>query len=158
MEITDRLPPLRDDLKLVADMRAGGKPSFRTLHDPVRNRFFRFGPLESEILKYWPKGQANTVLECVNTRTPYRVTPDAIFQLLRFFRQNLLLSPADDETRKRLLVSERRQFKLWSWFFHHYLYIRLPLFHPDRFLFLYLPEFDLRLRPLETRVSFSFPS
>ena len=58
----------------------------------------------------------------------------------RFLAQNSLLTTSDMQATKNLM----QQFKngktsLWQWLLHHYLFFKIPLFRPDKFLQALLP-------------------
>jgi len=146
------LPPLRDDLKLIPSIQNSGAHAFETLYDPVRNRFFRLGPLEFELIKHWPQGNPEAVIAGVNATTPYQVTPATVQKLLHFLMENCLLAPTNPEIRRRLQFLCRRKQSIGSWLLHHYLYFRIPLIHPDRFLTRTLPL----ARLLATRTALYF--
>ncbi len=53
MDPLERLPPIREDLQLhPGPADAQGRTTW-SLHDPVRNRFFRIGPMELALLRHW---------------------------------------------------------------------------------------------------------
>ncbi len=134
------LPPLREDIDLYEGARtADGAPTW-TLHDPVRNRFFQVGWLEFEILKRWEIGAADKIGTAVTQATPLEATAETVTALERFLRTNQLLQVDGPEARARLLgIAQAAKQDWWRWLLHHYLFIRIPLVHPDQFLTRSLP-------------------
>jgi len=139
------ISPLRNDLKLLPGPRlADGSPAW-TLHDPVCNRFYRIGRTEFEMLARWQLGDADRIISAVNRETTLEITSADIQALQQFFLANSLLEPRGETVLKALKAKMTRQsqgflsdFRL-KWLLLHYLFIRIPLFHPDRFLDITFP-------------------
>lgn len=134
------LPPLRNDLKLIAGPRAADGSATWTIHDPVRDRFFRIGWHEFEVLARWAPAQAKVVAERIRAETPLVVTPEEVEAVGRFLEANELSTQS--RPRQGASLSEKankaRQHPL-VWLLHHYLFVRIPVVHPDRFLETTLP-------------------
>jgi putative peptide zinc metalloprotease protein len=134
------LPTLRDDLELLEGPRSfDGAPTW-TIHDPVRNRYFRIGHAAFQLLSRWPLGEGRRVIAHVNANTTQRVGEAELERLLRFLEQNDLL--ADSSPRAARVFAERkaRQRQHWAkWLLKNYLFIRIPLVRPDRLLAGLLP-------------------
>ena len=142
------LPPLRPDLELLeAPQAADGSPSW-TIHDPVRNSFFRIGHAAFQLLAHWDLGDPHSVLERVNAATPVRVDAGQLQQLLRFLAANQLIQTGGQAgLQDHLDRSARAKRSPWSWLLHRYLFFRIPLVRPDSFLAATLPL----VRPLMRR-------
>jgi putative peptide zinc metalloprotease protein len=129
------LPPLRDELGVHAGpVSAEGAPSW-TLHDPVRNAFFRIGWVGFEILARWQEGRPDSICRRVNDETSLAIDEDDVIDVFTFLSQNQLLraaSPADTQRLVAVAAAARRSWA--SWLLHNYLFIRIPLLRPDRFL------------------------
>jgi len=134
------LPALREELKLFPGPREeDGSPTW-TLYDPARHSFFRIGWAEFEMLSRWQAGDADTLLERVNVETPLTVDASHLSQLLLFLSASELLQVAGEAGCARLDEKARRARKgLGRWLLHNYLYFRIPLVRPDRFLSATLP-------------------
>lgn len=131
-----RLPRIREDLKLMSGpAHLDGSPSWR-IQDPMRNSFFEIGWLEFELLARWREHRTlDTLLEHVTRETQLKPQPEEGMELITFLTANQLLRP-DGGAVSMALEGKLRASKL-SWYeyvFHHYLFFRIPLFHPDRFL------------------------
>lgn len=148
------LPPLRDDLRLfAAAANRDGSPAWM-IQDPVRNRFFRIGWLEFELLLRWDARDPIAVSERVAQETPLAPGPEDVEALAEFLARNQLVraSTPGDSARlgalRRALVPGRL-----NWLLHHYLFFRVPLVRPGRFLqrtlpyvrFVFTPAFALAL-------------
>ena len=142
---TPKVPKLRQDVKLYPGARhRDGSPSWRIL-DPVRNRFFEIGWLEFELLARWgDHRRVDTLIAQVESETPLRPTEDEVVQFVHFLESSQLLVPADKEERGRLRNRWMRSVKPWyEQLFHNYLFFRIPLVRPDKFLERTLPFAEL---------------
>lgn len=127
-------PTLREDLALLpGPSLADGQPSW-TLHDPARNLFFQIDWASFEILSRWALGDADAVAAAVRRETTLYIDVATVEGLARFLEGNqLLLPPAGAAP----LLAERRQRSrggVARWLLHNYLFLRLPLCRPDRWL------------------------
>jgi len=133
-------PRLRNDLKLLpAPPQDNGSPTW-TLHDPVCNSFYRIGWLEFELLARWHISDKDKIIQDILEKTPLNVTHDEIEIFYRFLSVNSLLQPSTPLLMNQLknkITRPRERFSLWL--LKHYLFIRIPLLSPDRFLELTLP-------------------
>jgi putative peptide zinc metalloprotease protein len=133
--ISVALPQLREELALhIGPRLTDGQPSW-TLQDPVRNRFFRLDWLTFEILAKWDRGSADAIVEAVCRETPLDPTPADIVAVAEFLISNELVAATGAGGSVRLAkIAAARQSSWLSWLIHNYLFFRLPLLHPDRFL------------------------
>jgi putative peptide zinc metalloprotease protein len=130
------LPPVREDLRLYpGPPQRDGSPTWRIL-DPVRNSFFEIGWLEFELLARWKEHKdAASLAARVAAETPISPSLEEVREMIGFLTSNQLLAARSKEARDAL--SRRMKDAKQPWYtelFHHYLFFRLPLFHPDAFL------------------------
>jgi len=132
--------PLREDIALYrGPTRPDGSPTW-TLHDPVRNLFFRIGWLEFQLLSSWGAGTVGAVIERVNRSTALHATADRMAELLQFLGANQLLEASGPQAREQLLAYRQASRKRFGqWLLRNYLFLRIPLVKPDRFLNATLP-------------------
>jgi len=134
------LPALREDIDLLEGPRKkDGSPTW-TLHDPVRNKYFRIGWLEFEILARWDANEVSRLVERVNKETTLHTSNEYVLSFLNFLRTNQLLKIHGEQSIK-FLCDQASSLKksFFSWFLHNYLFIRIPICKPDRFLEATLP-------------------
>lgn len=133
------LPMLREDLKIFpASANADGSPAWM-IQDPVINRFYRIGWLEFEMLLRWQPDRIR-LLASLSAETPLIADEHALKELQEFLEQNFLLRAASPQASDRLAgIAARRSKRDLRWLLHHYLFIRVPLLRPDRFLASTLP-------------------
>ncbi|ASG25359.1 HlyD family efflux transporter periplasmic adaptor subunit [Nitrospirillum viridazoti] len=135
-----RLAPLREELTLLAGPAlADGSPSW-TLHDQVAGRFYRLGWLEFEILRRWHLEVPQAIAADVASNTTLRVTVDDVMAVSQFLALNNLLQRHGPQAVSTLMrQAEMRKPGLWQWLLKNYLFFRVPLVKPDRFLTQALP-------------------
>ncbi|HSV29478.1 MAG TPA: peptidase, partial [Candidatus Omnitrophota bacterium] len=129
------LPPLRDDLGLIPGPEArDGTPTW-TIHDPVRNRYFRIGHAAFELLARWHMGDPGRVLAEVRAEAGLALGQDAVEWMVRFLDGNHLLRRDGTAGIERLEATIAAGKVSWhSWLLHNYLFFRIPLVRPDHFL------------------------
>lgn len=129
------LPILREDLTLHPGPAAtDGAPTW-TLHDPVRNRFFRIDWPAFEMLVRWERRTDEAVAAAVGAETTLQITPPDVLELAEFLTANELIRAATQhDTGRMTRRAEARRGSWLTWLMHHYLFFRIPLVRPDRFL------------------------
>jgi putative peptide zinc metalloprotease protein len=137
------LPALREELTLhPGPTLASGEPS-RILEDPVRNQFFRIDWLTFEILKRWSLGNPDDIIASLRSATTLQAEPEDVADVLQFLGDNQLLQP--DPLTSWRTMAERHQASRGAWhqqLLHHYLFFRIPLLKPDRWLTRLTPRLD----------------
>lgn len=129
------LPVLREELALYGGPHlADGQPSW-TLHDPVRNQFFRIDWLTFEIISRWSMDEPQLIADAVNADTTLRPDATDVEAVARFLVDNQLVTPAGIESSRQFSERLRKMRGNWqSWLLHHYLFFRIPLIRPDGWL------------------------
>jgi putative peptide zinc metalloprotease protein len=129
------LPPIRDELILFAAApNEDGTPAWM-IQDPVTNRFFRIGWLDFELLVHWTDNDLASLVRTVNAQTPLNVTQDDVRALVKFLGENQLLritSKAD--VAKVMARAQSMKRSLFESVLHNYLFFRLPLVRPQKWL------------------------
>jgi putative peptide zinc metalloprotease protein len=143
------LLPLREEIAIFPGPAAiDGSPSW-TLHDPSSNRFYRLGWREFELLSRWDAGSIAALTARVEAETTLQVEPDDVDDLVRFLFSFDLLRATSPEATANLIRKAQRQRGSWGkWLLHNYLFIRIPLLRPDRFLTLTYPYLRWVFSPL----------
>lgn len=134
------LPALRDDLQLYeGPPAADGAPTW-TIGDPVRGRYFHIGYVAFQLLSQWHLGLPQRVLAAANAVLTEPADGAAIDELLYFLRANNLIAGHAPGQIDSYLAQVRATRVSWlHWLLHNYLFIRIPLVRPDRFLRKTLP-------------------
>jgi len=126
---------LRQDLTLLpVEADKDGTPAW-TLHDPAQNRFFRFGPVEIELLSMPLTGAPAEIAARAAARLGRPVAAADVAAFQAFLHRNNLLEASGDADRARLLQARAALKPMWLiWLVRNYLSLRLPLVRPDDFL------------------------
>jgi putative peptide zinc metalloprotease protein len=143
------LLPLREEIAIFPGPAAlDGSPSW-TLHDPSSNRFYRLGWREFEMLSRWDSGSVAALTARVEAETTLQIEPDDVDDLVRFlFSFDLLRATSPEATANLIRKAERQRGSWGRWLLHNYLFIRIPLLRPDRFLTLSYPYLRWVFSPL----------
>ncbi|MGE5469957.1 MAG: HlyD family efflux transporter periplasmic adaptor subunit [Bacteroidota bacterium] len=147
-------PRLREELALYAGPNfPDGQPSW-TLHDPVRNQFFRLDWLTFEILSNWSQGDPARIAYLVADSTTLHPEAEDVEAVAKFLLTNQLIVPEGPEVSANLAERARRmQGTLWNWLLHHYLFFRVPLIRPDRWLDRHVRQVDFFYSPLFVKLT-----
>lgn len=142
------LPALRQDLSLHAGPTAeDGSPTWM-LHDPAANRFYRLSWPAFELLSRWPLRDPATVIAAVNTETTLQVDAQDLAAIVEFLAQSHLLdaqAPAD--TARLLSAARATKLSKAKWLLKNYLFLRIPLWRPARWLDRFAPRIAWVFQP-----------
>lgn len=143
------LPPLRQELSISVGPRLpDGQPSW-TLHDPVRNMFFQLDWPSFEMLSRWDLNDPQAILTEINRDTALQLDREALDALVTFLREQQLLQPGHGSAAALAAMRDKQRGNWQQWLLHNYLFFRIPLLRPDRWLnwlqprlvFLFSPAF-----------------
>ena len=128
-------PALREELDLLPGPRlADGQPSW-TLHDPTRNQFFRIDWPTFEVLQRWAMGDADAIAADIAAHTTLSMAADEVAEVVQFMVTHQLVQVTTAaETTKMAERWRASHHSVWQWLLHHYLFFRVPLVNPDRWL------------------------
>ena len=133
------LPPLREDLSLAPGPISDGAPTW-TLYDPALHRFIRLDWLDFEILSRWALRTPAAIVAALKRETTLRPAEDDILRLAVFARRTGLLGASSARDSRDLAAARQAAKKsAASWLMHNYLFLRIRLVNPDRFLASMLP-------------------
>lgn len=128
------LPLFRKDLQIYRGPdESDGSPTFNLL-DPIKGQYYKLSWKESLIFRTLkPDMTSSDLADEVNKISTLKITAQEIEQ---FFFQlaglDLLRLPKGSEHYQR--IADIREQSFWMWLLHHYLYIRIPILNPDKFL------------------------
>lgn len=133
--ITSKLPQLREDLRLhESAAHTDGSPCW-TIQDPITNHFYLIGWMEFELLSRWGMGRKDQIIRSTNSETPLDVSEQEFDSLLEFLQKAKLTANKGFEATQALIdESKARAQPLWKQVLHTYLFFRIPIWHPERFL------------------------
>jgi putative peptide zinc metalloprotease protein len=146
---------LREDLTLYPGPTASnGYPTW-TIHDPARNQYFSIDWLTFEVISRMRLGSVETISNAVSSETTLEVDENMIESIIAFLDENELIQRHDAIENE--LIQQRREVREKTWFeslLHGYLFFRVPLLKPDRWLDRALPYFSFLLTSSFLKLSF----
>lgn len=129
------LPPLRKGITAnFGEYDVHGKPHWM-INDAGRNKFFIIGWADHQIFEHWHLGNAQKIIETINNKTTLNIDMSDIESFLDFLKRNYLVKQSGYD-----ILSTAKDQKLFSndnwftWLVHSYLFFRIPIWHPDKFL------------------------
>jgi putative peptide zinc metalloprotease protein len=142
------LPPLREDLQLLAGAPAAdGSPTW-VLVDQLRGKYFQIGWPAYHMLLRWKGRSAEAIMSAIHAETTCRVTAGDVDAFLQFLHNNhLMRDPPQGGYRAYLAQAEAAKPQWLTWLAHHYLFFQVPLVRPDRFLRATLPFVEWLFAP-----------
>ena len=134
------LPPLRKNLQFLRGAPTPeGVPTW-TIVDPVRNKYFQIEWQVYQLLQRWSCGTVEKLVAVVRRDTTSRIRAEDVEDLVRFLYANSLTEQSASGRVKDYVEQEvARHQAWWQWLLHHYLFVKVPLIHPHRFLRATLP-------------------
>lgn len=131
-----RMPALRQELRIEPGApMVNGAPSW-TLFDPVRHAFYQLGRIEFRIFSRWANGELDQIGGDLAQEGIEGTEADAVFvRVLDFSVSNqLTISPIGDTVATFVAQRTAQKKAWWKWMVDNYLFFRLPLVRPARFL------------------------
>lgn len=144
------LPRLRANLTFLPSAPTPDGQPMWTIVDPVRNRYFQIGWAAQQLLERWACGTIDRLIHSVQCETTCRVTEQDVHDLITFlFANNLTEAAPNGSSRDYAAQADAKRQGWATWLVHHYLFFRIPLVRPERFLRRTLPL----VAPLYTRTA-----
>ncbi len=137
------MPMLRGDLGLSRGMATrDGAPTW-IVHDRPRNRFYRLGERELILMRHWAPLPAADLAARISKQANLAITPQEVEAFGKFLAESQLVQAPDAARHRALLaLAAAGRGQLLNRLFHRYLFFRVPLFGPQRFLKATLPFVD----------------
>lgn len=134
------LPPIRTDLTLEPYTTTADGQTIYTLVDSLNVQYYRLTQSTYIIINYWDTITPEALLERIHAAHYYQISEQDIQMTLHFLTNNQLIQSHDAEQINMLLQQKKNAQIGWiKWLIHHYLFIKIPLVKPDRFLRRTLP-------------------
>ncbi len=134
------LPPLRHDLKLLDEQADEYGDRRWLIFDPTQNRYFSIGRRALELLRHWREGAESG--EFLQGLEEHGIAIEAqdLDELVVFLARNDLIRSRDTAGAERLVKrAQAGKRSTEATLLHNYLFVRIPLLRPDRFLGRTLP-------------------
>ncbi|QWE03737.1 site-2 protease family protein [Polynucleobacter sp. JS-JIR-II-50] len=147
-------PSLREDLTIHAGPAdPSGAPTW-TLHDPARNQYFSLDWIAFEVISRIKMGNAAQITEAINDGTTLHVDEESIGVVLQFLEENELVQRNDFAGTSWLNAKNNAREKgIFQHLLHGYLFFRVPLFKPDKYLGKALGQLQFLYSPLFFKVT-----
>lgn len=144
------LPVLRSDVEVFSGpCESDGSPVY-IIHDPVSGSFSKIGWEEALVLQRLRSKQTLfSLLRELRATTTLNVTPEDVYGLCEQAAYMGLTMETMVKPAAQMLAAHKSSKKsLLAWLTQHYLYFRIPLVHPDKFLESTLPAARVLVSPL----------
>ncbi len=129
------IPLLRQDLRLLPGGKDEAGEKEWLLYDPLRHQYFALSRTALLLLRYLPKIDSLAELKTVLSKKGAQIDDHEVAQFLDFIRDNFLVVGSNmAHVQKISLAQEARQTNWFMWLLHNYLFVKIPLIRPDRFL------------------------
>jgi len=128
-------PTIRQNLQLLPGTpMEDGSPSW-LLYDNLRNKYFTLGINAFRMLKHWIAGiDSKKFIEEIE-KQGLAIEEDQLNDFIFFLKTNSLISHNTSEDVQILIQQHQSQQKHWFLkLIHNYLFFKIPLIKPDRFL------------------------
>ena len=113
MAAPERVPPCRDELRLLpASHNRDGSPAWMIL-DPIVNRFYRIDWLDFEILSRWQLREVTQIVADVNAQTTLEIEPEDVNNLAAFLQRHHLLQVRSPQDVGRLVNQKQALSQSW---------------------------------------------
>jgi putative peptide zinc metalloprotease protein len=141
-------PKLREDLTLYpGPTDPSGSPTW-TLHDPARNQYIAIDWITFEIISRLGEGNIENIFAAVVKHTTLAIDEEDIKKVLTFLDENELIQRHNSIENHVLSQHQGRLKQSWSqMLLHGYLFFRIPLLKPDKWLSFILPYFNFVFKP-----------
>lgn len=128
------LVPFRQDLLVYpGPSKLDGTPTY-VLYDPIKGQYYKITWAHALVMRIFSPGMSlDELVEQVNARSSLRVDQEDIIEIFyeAAYLDLLALSKSSEEV--QLSADKTKVGWLW-WMLMHYLYIRIPIINPDKFL------------------------
>ena len=131
-----KLGAIREELQLLKGAPTiSGKPTWM-IFDPVQHRYFEIDFEIFEILSLWNRFEnADQLIAAAKKEQARDLTVARVLEVMMFIDQNnLSVEPMQGGWRTFLSRFERKKVSAFTWLIHNYLFIKVPLVRPSRFL------------------------
>lgn len=129
------LPKIREDLKLFETSPCEDGSKQWTLFDPIQNKYFTIGVDTFDLIKYWQAGISTKEFIKRLEKFDYEIEEESLLTFINFLTHSGLIQCQNQEDNKRIIEQKKKSKQnLFKWLMHNYLFIKIPLFKPDKWL------------------------
>ena len=130
-----KLPKIRDDLKLIESEPAEDGSKQWMIFDPVQNKYFTIGIDTFDLINLWEEGVLVSEFIEILKENDYDIDEEGVLIFVNFLKNSGLTKSLDSSDSKRLYEQKQKtKQNLFKWMVHNYLFIKIPIFRPDKWL------------------------
>lgn len=129
------LPKIREDLKLLETSPCEDGTKQWNIFDQISNKYFTIGIDSLELIKHWEAGISTQEFIKKLEKVNYIIDEESLIVFISFLSNSGLVKCQTMEDNKKI-IEQRKKLKqnLFKWLMHNYLFIKIPLFKPDKWL------------------------
>ncbi|MEJ2612137.1 MAG: HlyD family efflux transporter periplasmic adaptor subunit [Candidatus Thiodiazotropha sp.] len=137
----ETLPSLREDLRLLPGTPdEDGAPRW-LLFDAMRSRYFALSQEGLELIRQWAGGISRDDFCARLAQQDRQVSIEEVSAFAGFLQRNHLTQARTPHASAGVHAAYKAQLLgFWRWLLHHYLFLRIPLFRPERWLVRWTPR------------------
>ena len=129
------LPKIRNDLKVIETSAAEDGSKRWLLFDPIQNKYFNIGLDALQLFSNWQNDIEIDEFIKILEQKDYDIDKESLESFIIFLRNNnLILCEKESDTQRIVNVHRDSKQNIFKWLIHNYLFIRVPLLKPDRWL------------------------
>ncbi len=149
MQNMTELPEILPSLRLGVTLEKGGmdfnnSPTW-IVQDTLNNRFFHLGWKEHEILHYWQSVPPAEFIKDIKSKSLAQISEEDLSQMLKFLSQNCLIEQNYPILKSINKIQSLKKSNWFLWLVKNYLFFRVPLVKPNKFLDRIYPYFRFML-------------
>ncbi|MFV0367856.1 MAG: HlyD family efflux transporter periplasmic adaptor subunit [Hyphomicrobiaceae bacterium] len=134
-----KLPELRQDVQLHRGLASDGRQNW-LVYDPVRHRYFQISHRAFRLLSIWQTDSVKAFCAYASSRLEPEVSVDEVNELATFIlASNLAAEAAGGDATAYARQEKASRPRLFWRVIHNYIFFRVPLVRPHRFLVATLP-------------------
>ena len=129
------LPKLREDLKLIEANSAENGSKQWMIFDCIANKYYNISIDTFELINYWQDGLSTKDFINYLKQNDYEIDEESLLLFIVFLKNNALVKNYDLKDVQRLYTQKKEsKHSLFKWLIHNYLFIKIPLVKPDKWL------------------------
>lgn len=129
------LPKIRNDLKVMETSVAEDGSKRWLLFDPIQNKYFNIGFDTLQLFLNWQSDIEIEEFIKILEQKDYDIDKESLEPFIIFLRNNnLILCENEGDTQRIVNVHKQSKQNIFKWLIHNYLFIRVPLLKPEKWL------------------------
>jgi len=134
-ESEKKLPKLRQDLKILKTSVGEDGSKRWLLFDPIQNKYFTIAVDTFELISKWNENKTGSEFLADLQKEGYEFDQASLDTFIYFIVANGLTITDNHEGVLRLVkTSQLAKKSIFKWLIHNYLFIRVPIFKPNKWL------------------------